>query len=155
VSNKSINLVTFLIDEQRCALHLSCVDRIAPMVEITSLPKAPAIVMGIINVQGQIIPVINIRRKFSYPKKQIQLSDILIIARTRKRKIALVADSVSGVMESAEEDFVTAENILPKLQYIKGVITINDGLVVIHDLDQFLSLEEETTMDSALKKYQK
>ncbi|MBF8302857.1 MAG: cheW40H-4 [Candidatus Dadabacteria bacterium] len=63
--DKLNQLVVLTLDEQRYALHLSAVERIVRVVEVTPLPKAPEIVLGVVNVQGQIIPVINIRKRFS------------------------------------------------------------------------------------------
>ncbi len=59
--------IVFTLDEQRYALHLSAVERVICVVEITPLPKAPEIVLGIINVGGQIIPVIDMRKRFRLP----------------------------------------------------------------------------------------
>lgn len=62
--DKLNQLVVFAFDEQRYALHLSAVERIVRMVEITPLPKAPEIVLGVVNVQGRIVPIVNIRKRF-------------------------------------------------------------------------------------------
>ncbi len=59
--------VVFTLDEQRYVLHLSAVKRIIRVVEITPLPKAPDIVLDVVNVEGQIIPVVNIRKRFRLP----------------------------------------------------------------------------------------
>jgi hypothetical protein len=79
------SIVVFNLDEQQYALHLAAVERIVRVAEITPVPKAPAIVLGVINVQGQVIPVINIRKRFRLPDREMSLSDHLIIARTAKR----------------------------------------------------------------------
>ena len=66
--NRLIRLVNFNLDDQKYALFLSAVIRIIRVVEITSLPKAPEIVLGVINMHGQIIPVSNIRERFQLPQ---------------------------------------------------------------------------------------
>ena len=66
-------LVIFNLDDQKFALFLSAVMRIIRVVEITSLPKAPDIVLGIIDVQGGIIPVMGVRKCFRIPKRETQL----------------------------------------------------------------------------------
>jgi purine-binding chemotaxis protein CheW len=149
--NMSNQLVVFALDEQRYALHLSAVERIVRVAEVTPLPKAPEIVLGVINVQGQIIPVADIRRRFRLPEREIDLSDQLIIAKTSKRTVALVVDEVTGVIESPEQKLVPAKEILPGTDYVEGVMKLEDGLILIHDLATFLSLEEENTLDLALK----
>ena len=89
--NKSNQLVVFLLNEQRYALYLPVVERVVSAVEVTPLPKAPDIVLGVINMQGKVIPVVNIRRRFGLPERQIDLSDQFIIANTTKRPVVLVA----------------------------------------------------------------
>lgn len=149
--NDSTQLVVFYLDEQRYALHLNSVERVVLVVEITPLPKAPAIVRGIINVAGTLTPVLDIRSRFNLPGRDISLSDQLIIARTARRQVALVVDAVGEVMELPAEEQIEAGAILPGLDYLTGVVKLADGLIFIHQLDSFLSLDEESALDAALE----
>jgi purine-binding chemotaxis protein CheW len=144
-------LVGFSLDNQNYALNLSTVERIVHVVEVAPLPKAPEIVLGVINYSGRIIPVVDIRRRFGLPDKEADLHDHLVIAQTSKREIAFVADMVTGVLESTEAEVTAADRIVPGLEYLKGVLKLKDGLIFIHDLEQFLSLDEETSLDEAMK----
>ena len=149
---QSNQCVVFTLDGQRYALYLSDVERIIRVVEITPLPKAPEIVLGIVNVGGQIIPVVNIRKRFRLPERELNLSDVLIIAQTGRRTVALVADTASGVIEGSEQDVTAAKEILPRMEYVKGVVKLKDGMILINDLESFLSLEEEKALDDAMSK---
>lgn len=82
----------------------------------------------------------------------MNLSDQLIIAHTSRRTVALVADAVSGVIERSEQEVIAAEKVLPDIEYVEGVIKLEDGMILIHDLNKFLSLEEEEALDNAMKK---
>ncbi len=82
-------LVVFALDDQRYALALARVQRCIRVVAITPLPEAPAIVLGIIDLGGGVIPVINIRKRFNHPPRDVRLSDYLIAATTGKRTVAL------------------------------------------------------------------
>jgi purine-binding chemotaxis protein CheW len=144
-------LVVFAMDEQRYALQLATVERVVRMVEVTPLPQAPQIVLGVINAQGRIIPVVDIRRRFRLPARDIHLSDHLLIARTARRTVALALDAVTGIVEGSAQAVITAEEILPGLEYVEGVIKLEDGLILIHDLDTLLSLEEEQTLAATLQ----
>lgn len=143
-------LIVLTLDDQRYALPLSVVERVVRVVEVTALPDAPDIVAGVVNVQGRIIPVVNIRKRFLLPEREIALSDQLIISHTSRRPVALMADSVTGVIEFSEEDVIAAEAILPGMEYVEGVAKLKDGMILIHDLDRFLSLEEERSLTEAL-----
>ena len=143
-------LVIAAVDEQRFALHLSSVERIVRAVEVTPLPKAPETVLGVISVQGEIIPVIDLRRRLGLPQREIELSDQFIIARTSRRPVALVVDAVSDVIEYSEQEISPAAKILPGLDYVEGVIKRADGLILIHNLDRLLSLEEEARLSDVM-----
>ncbi len=145
-------LVVFAIEGQRYALYLSAVEKIVRAVEITPLPDAPEIVEGVINMHGHVIPVLNIRRRFRLPERKAAAADQFIIARTSKRTVALCADGVSGVIEHHEQEVAHAQEILPHMKYIEGAVKLDDGIVLIHDLDTFLSLEEEEKLDTAAGK---
>jgi purine-binding chemotaxis protein CheW len=148
---KQTQLLLFALDERRFALALSSIERAVRVVDITPLPAAPSTVLGIVNVRGDVIPVYDLRRRFGLAEREINLGDQLIIGRTARQKVALLVDSVRGVLEVAEEKIAAAEKILPDIEYVHGIVKLPDGLVLIHDLDRFLSPEEERILDQALR----
>lgn len=150
--NYSHRHVLFTLDGYRYALPLSAVKRITRVVEVTPLPKAPEIILGVINMQGRVIPVVNVRKRFRLPEREIELSDQLVIAHTGKRTVALVADAVGGVVECSEREMISPKEILPQMEYVDGVMKLEDGLTLVHDLDNFLSLEEEERLDDVMRK---
>jgi hypothetical protein len=79
-------LVAFILGEQQYALALTTVQRVVRMVEVTLLPKAPEIVLGVIDFQGNIVPVMSMRKRFGPPEPETILSDQLILADTATRK---------------------------------------------------------------------
>jgi purine-binding chemotaxis protein CheW len=148
---ESLQLVVFNLDDQRYALHLPCVERVIRMVEITRLPKSPHIVIGLINVHGEVIPVLNIRKRFRLQEREADLGDQLIIARTARRLVALVVDAVSDVLALSSGEMLAPETILPQLEHVEGVVKLDDGMVFIQNLDAFLSLEEEQTLQASIE----
>src|ERR1043165_273165 len=92
-------LVAFTLDGQHYALRLASVERLVRMVEVIPLPKAPSIVMGVINVQGRIIPVLNLRKRLRLREQEPELSHQIIVARSSARSVGLAVDSVTGVVE--------------------------------------------------------
>ena len=148
--HRSCPLLVFALDGQY-ALRLGAVERVVRAAEITPLPKSLDIVLGVINVHGSVLPVVNIRRRFRLPERAMELSDRMIIAATRRRRVALLVDSVTGVVECTEDDVIAAEAIIPRTEHIDGVTKLGDDIVLIHNLDRFLSLDEERALDDALK----
>jgi purine-binding chemotaxis protein CheW len=145
-----IQLVAFRLDEQQYALALNAVERVVRAVEITPLPQAPEAVLGMINFQGEIMPVVNLRKRLRLPERGIELKDQFIVARTLRRRVALVADAVTGIVECSASGVTPASAMLPGLEYVTGIVKMENGLLLIHDLDQFLSLEEDRTLDEAV-----
>jgi purine-binding chemotaxis protein CheW len=145
------SLVVFTLESQRYALRLAAVERVVRMVEITLAPKAPESVLGVINMQGQIIPVLNLRQRFGLPEHDPCLSDHLVMAHTARRLVALAVDAVTGVIKCSAAEVTAADTILPGLMYVQGIIRLADGLVFIHDLDTFLSLQEEHALDETMR----
>jgi purine-binding chemotaxis protein CheW len=144
------HLVVFSLDDQRYALDLARVQRSIRVVAVTPLPGVPAIVLGIIDLGGVVIPVIDIRKRFNHPPRDVRLSDHLIVAMTGKRTVALLVDETKGVIEISLENYAPAGKILPGLELVDGAIKLEDGLILIHDLERLLSLEEETAIDRSL-----
>lgn len=148
--NKFAQLLVFGLDERRYALRLDTVERVVRAVAVTPLPDAPEIVLGIINVQGRIIPVIDMRRCFHLPEREIWTSDQFIVSSTASRTFALAADTVLGVVECPAGGVVPAEMILPRMARVEGVMTLADGMILISDIEQILSLGEEEALGDRL-----
>jgi len=142
--------VVFTLDESLYALRLFSVERIVRMVEITALPQAPEMVLGVINLHGEIIPVLDVRKRFGLAERELDLSDHLIIARTPRRKAALAVHAAIRVVERPEAEVTAADRVLPGLEYVEGVVKLEDGVILIHNLEAFLSLEEESAIEQAM-----
>ncbi len=147
----SRQLLIFALDGYRYALYVSDVERVLRVVEITPLPKAPQIILGVINVAGRVVPVVNVRRRFRLPEREMELSDQFILTRTSRRLVALMADSVAAVIEYDEKDIISAQSVVPGVEYVTGVVRLADGMVLINDLEAFLSLDEERRVGEAIE----
>jgi purine-binding chemotaxis protein CheW len=142
--------VVFTLGETQYALFLATVERVVRAVEITPLPQAPEIVLGVINAWGQLAPVVDVRRRFGLPGRGLRVDDRFLIARTPRRLLALVVDSVEGIQELECQQARAACQGLSFAHGLQGVAKLADGLALIYDLDQFLSLDEERQLDEAL-----
>lgn len=147
-----MQLLVFRLKEQHFALPLAAVERVLHAVEVTPLPGAPAIVLGAINVEGRVLPVLNLRQRFLLPQRQIDPADQFLIARTARHTLALVIDEAHGVIEQEPSAVIGSDQIVPGLEQFQGVVKLDDGLVLIHDLETFLSLDEARTLDEAMER---
>jgi len=127
------------------------VERVVRAAAITPLPKAPEIVLGVLDFQGQVIPVINLRRRFRIPERALRTSDQFVIARARLVTVALAVDGVESVLEESAREVVAPNDILSGTGFLEGVTRTADGLVLIHDLATLLFPEEELLLARALQ----
>jgi purine-binding chemotaxis protein CheW len=146
----SVQILVFELERQRYGLRLSAVEQVLRAAEVTPLPQTPNGVCGVIDIHGQIVPVLSLRGRFGLPERPIGVTDQFVLARTPRRRVALVVDSASGVIEQTAGAVIEPDKILPDLKQIEGVIQLDDGIVLIHDLDQLLSLEEESALAQAI-----
>ncbi|MGR9099732.1 MAG: chemotaxis protein CheW [Gammaproteobacteria bacterium] len=148
---ESVSLyLVFMLDQRRFGLPLQSVDKVVRRVAVTPLVKAPPSVAGVVNVQGAVIPVFNIRRRFGLPERGLVLEDRLIIVHAGRRPAALLVDRVLDLIECGPDDTVDSARILPHVEYIEGVVKRSDGLILIHDPGKFLSVDEERRLQNAL-----
>lgn len=146
-----LHLVAFRIDNHLYGLPLAAVERVLPMAELSPLPVGPSIVLGILNLHGRILPVLDIRRRFSLPDRGYDPSAHLLVSRTATRTVVLPADEVVGVLAVDPAAVVQRALIDPGIGHVAGIAQTSAGLLFIHDLDAFLSLEEEEQLTVALE----
>jgi purine-binding chemotaxis protein CheW len=128
-------LVAFTLNRQPYALHVAGVWEVLRMVEVTPLPKAPDIVLGVVSLRGAVVPVLSIRRRLGLTEREASVSDHLIVANGACRIVALVVDAGIGVAERSTEEINEAGTIVPGAQYVEGIASRdNDILKYFHSL---------------------
>jgi len=149
--NQKVQLLAFWLAERRFGIPVCHVRRVVSAADPTPLPQAPESVSGIISLNGVIVPVLDVRRRFGFSDREIGLQDQFIIADTSRRTVALWVDSTSGVIDCTKEEIVGIKAISDNSNQIEGVIQLEDGLLLIHDLERFLHPKEELALDGALE----
>lgn len=142
-------LVVWTLDSFRYALPLEAVQRVLLPVAVTPLPDAPPGVLGVIDVAGRLTPVYDMRRRLHLPPQPLRLSDRLVLAHAGGAAAAFFADSVEGTRHyDAMVDRL--DTVQPAGSVVAGVVRLADGLVLIEDLDRFLTLDEAARLQLAL-----
>jgi purine-binding chemotaxis protein CheW len=147
---ESNQLVVFTLDDQQYALNLACVERVVRSVDITHLPDAPESVLGVINFEGRVIPVVNTRKRLGLPEREVELQDLFIIARDSGRMVAFVGDEVKPVLEMPHDQLVASSEVLPRTGYLQSVAKVDEGMVIVLAVGNVLSLEESQQLQSAI-----
>jgi purine-binding chemotaxis protein CheW len=144
-----VDILVFEVGKQRYGISTQDVQEIVRVVAITPLPNAPAIVEGVINLRGAVVPVLDVRARFGLPAKAPMPSDQLVIAYAGSRRVALRVDRALELISIDPAEVTPAHLLARRVQYLAGVARLPDGLLLIHDLNTFLSHAEAEKLDAA------
>jgi purine-binding chemotaxis protein CheW len=143
--------LVFELAGRRYGLPAADVREIVRVVRIAPLPGAPAVIEGIINVRGRVVPVLDIRKRLGLEAKALEHVDHLIIAGIGDRLTALRVDRALGMMPINEGDMEDLRGIATNKQGIRWIAKIMDDLVLIpDDLRKLLSDADVNALEDAL-----
>ncbi len=146
-------MTDFLIFELRGirgGLPVENVREIVRAVEISPLPHAPSVVEGVINVRGQVVPVVSLRARLGLPASPVDPSEHMIVISAHQRDVALRVDRVVTLEDIPAGDIAAPDAFTATGWNVAGVARLADGLIVIHDPNAFLSQAEDVALGSAL-----
>ena len=130
------SFLLFFIEEGRYALDVTAVERIVRAVDVTFVPDAPDFVRGLINVAGDIVPVIDMRLKLGLPIRDMELSDRFILINVAGRLRALLVDRVEGVVELPT---LSVTSVKPSVSdTTPTAVIINGSIVLIQTIEAFV-----------------
>jgi purine-binding chemotaxis protein CheW len=145
------HLLVFAFAGRRCALPLAAVERVLRSVAVTALPKAPASVLGIVNVHGVVLPVLDPAVCLGGPAYRPDLHGRMLIVRSPRRWLVLAVDTVLDIIPCPPCTQTLPPTLTPDLAGVAGVLAQPDGLILIQDLDAFLSPQDEAALTQALE----
>jgi purine-binding chemotaxis protein CheW len=132
-------LLSYTLADQYCALSLAVVARVVRAVEVTPAPEASPAVWGLINVQGQVMPVVNLRYCLKLPQRAIAVSDRFVLVRTATRPLALVVDDIREVITETSGHRYIVEPMIPPTAYITAITKFENKIIPILSLDYLLT----------------
>lgn len=142
-----VQQVGFNISNEKFGVDILIVQEIIRSAEITAVPNSPEFVEGIINLRGNIIPVIDLRKRLHlYKEEQNKAKNWVLILRVRDKIVGFIVDRVTEVIKIHEDNIEAAPDIVVaglERQYIQGVCEINKQLLVILDFENILLNEEQ------------
>ncbi len=138
-------LISFAIGDDDYGVNIQTVKEVIRHREITRLPKAPAFVKGVINLRGDIIPILDLRERFGMEQKEYTGMTRVIVVEIDGRSIGTVVDSVSHVIRIDEGQIEPPPPCVGKIseEYIRGVGKVGEKLIVLLNIDRILTSEEK------------
>jgi purine-binding chemotaxis protein CheW len=147
--------LTFKLAGEEYGIGILKVKEIIGMMPITTVPRTPDYVKGVINLRGKVIPVIDLRLKFGMQEMGYSERTCIIVVEIRGQNgailIGIVVDAVSEVLNIRSSEIEETPNFGASLetQYILGMAKMNGGVKILLDIDKVLSTEEVALLDKA------
>ena len=139
-----IQWVTFRLDNEKYGINVMQVQEVLRMTEIAPVPGAPDYVLGIINLRGNVVTVIDTRRRFGLPEADADDQTRIVIVEAGNQVIGILVDGVAEVMDVRASMIETAPNVGndESSKYIQGVSSQNGELLILVDVNKLLSEQE-------------
>jgi purine-binding chemotaxis protein CheW len=148
-SGEVVQVVSFRLGSEEYGVDISQVQEIIRMVEITHVPRAPKFMEGVINLRGQLIPIIDLRTRFGMQRIDKTKSTRIIVTEIGNKRVGIVVDSVSEVLNIPIENVEDAPEMIAGVgtEYIQGVGKMDERLIIMLDLTMVISGEEKQALE--------
>ncbi|MBF0255639.1 MAG: chemotaxis protein CheW [Gammaproteobacteria bacterium] len=145
-----IQLVTFKLEEESYGVNVMQVQEVLRVSEIAPVPGAPHYVLGIINLRGNVVTVIDTRNRFGLNSAEVTDNSRIVIIEGEGQVVGILVDSVAEVVELRESEIDSAPNVGNEetARYIQGVHTRKGSLLIVVDINKLLNDEEWADMGS-------
>ncbi|MDZ7776466.1 MAG: chemotaxis protein CheW [Bacteroidales bacterium] len=142
---RGTDFLIFLIEHHRFAIPVKDVEKVIRAVTITQVPESGDLLHGVFNYHGILLPVINLRRKFSFDPKEISPEQRLLIVNTHLRQIAILVDEVEEVTSVSEKELFQAKAAENSSNDDEAGSTLlfsdKNGIIILYELERLLSGE--------------
>ena len=142
-------LISFGVETENYGVNIQSVKEVIKIREITKLPKAPSFVKGVINLRGDVIPVIDFRDKFGLEQKGYSDITRVIVVEVDNRSIGIVVDRVSHVIRMSPEEITPPPPMIGGIaeEYLLGIGKKGEDLIILIDIEKILSNKEKIELD--------
>ncbi len=143
-STTSLQIVCFKIGKEEYGIDILKVQEILKLPKVTMLPKSADHILGVIDLRGKVIPIINLSRRFRIEDSGSREDKRAIVVDIRGKKVGLAIDSVSHVVKVESKDIEPPPPVVKGIsgRYIVGIAKLEDGFVIVLDIEQIFTMEE-------------
>lgn len=144
IDDKYLQCVTFRLEDEVYGINVMLVQEVLRWTEIAPVPGAPDYVLGIINLRGNVVTVIDTRLRLGLPPKEPDDSSRIVIIEAEKQVVGILVDSVAEVVDLNTTEIESAPNVGndESSKYIQGVASRDGNLLIVIDLNKLLTDEE-------------
>lgn len=130
--------IIFDLDNEEYGINIEVIESINRMINITRVPKAPNYVNGVINVRGDIIPVMSLRKKLNFSDDEFTNFTRIIILKDKEESIAVLVDKVKEVVEIETNDIDSVQEVKIGSSFVKGIGKINSRIVTLLNIEKLI-----------------
>ena len=143
-----LQLVVFKLDKEEYGVDIMQVQEISPYQKLTKVPNSPAFVDGIVNLRGDVIPVVSLKKKFNLIETEVTELTRLIVINNGNRRTGFVVDDASEVITISDKDIEEAPPMIvgADRKYIQGVGKVDKRILIVLNLHKLLTEEEENQL---------
>ena len=136
--------LTFILGDEIYGIEILKAREIIGLMDITTVPQTPEYMKGVINLRGKVIPVIDLRLKFSLQEEEHTQETCVIVVEVNDTSIGLIVDSVSEVSDISGEEIENAPTFGQGIDtsFIMGLGKVKDKIIILLDIERVLSSEE-------------
>lgn len=145
MSEKELKILIFGLNGELFATDIMDVERILGYDIPTKIPDAPEYVVGVINYQGTILPVISLSKKFHLQPKTADDETKIIVAKQNEQRIGVIVDSVSEVKDIKQENIEIPPEVVSAIskRYMDGIIKLENKIILFLNLSNILTDDEK------------
>ena len=138
-------LVVFNLADEEFGVDIASVESIIKMQPITAIPRAQAIVEGVTNLRGFVLPVITLRKRFNLPIEEYSPNTRIIVVTIKDMKVGMIVDGVSEVLRTQDSAIEPPPPMVSTINtsFITGIVKLDNRLVILLDLARVLNLNEQ------------
>mgnify|MGYP005839027493 FL=1 len=138
-------VVVFSLAEELYGLDISRVQGIIKMPEVTRVPRAAEFVEGVINLRGEIVPIIDLRKRFGLRQQENGVDTRIINVEMGDHLVGLIVDAVEEVLNIPSDVIEPPPDLVTTVDsaYLRGIAKLEERLVILLDLDRVLSTTEQ------------
>ncbi|MBT3717223.1 MAG: purine-binding chemotaxis protein CheW [Deltaproteobacteria bacterium] len=147
--SEGTRLITFILGQEKYGLDILKVRELISFPEgLTRIPRMPDFIVGMFNLRGLVIPVMDLRKKFNMSDEERHEFSVIIIVDVENKYIGLTVDAVSDVIFVKEDEMQDTSELAVNVdtKFIKGVAKTKDEMIILLDIDYLLSKEEFDTL---------
>ena len=133
-----MKIVTFQVSDEEYGIDISLVNSIERMTDITRVPNVNEYILGVMNLRGSVIPVVDLRKRFNLIAKEYDNETRIIVLKLKEVEVGIAVDSCSSVTDISKKDIEPPPTVMGHIEstYIQGATKLDKRLIILLDMEK-------------------